>query len=102
MKIKYNEMGDKPKRGQVRVMFLGGSMDHLIRPVEADHHHRPIDEVRPSNYVWAEHAQHERYHLHRIAGYPVPWWVYVLAGHKPSRIDLVDANPGVFHRGMAA
>lgn len=99
----YN--ASRPK-GQVRVMFLGGPLDHAIRFVPCDprHQDRPTSDVifhakplpfnRPIGGA-PEPVEMPKltYRLHRVDTGMGAWFCYVLDGHEPSRSSLLDTNP---------
>jgi hypothetical protein len=101
-----NERSRITKTEEVRVMFIGGPYDEIILPVPADEFGRPVREVHsfpkllgiPHGDPREANMPIDRYHLHRVAGYPSPWWCYIHAGHTPTPSELVRANPGPFYR----
>lgn len=89
----------------VRVMFLGGTLDHTVR-------HVPRDEINPerpaADLIAAplHTAQWRRLGPRDVAETPVQdydlqkvesghrsWWCFVLRGYAPPRRHLLDANP---------
>ncbi len=101
-----NEMARKTKSEEIRVMFLGGPYHGVILPVPADDFGRPVSEVHtfpkvlgiPYGDPRKATAPVDRYNLHRIVGYPMPWWCFVHADHSPTPSELVRANPGPYYR----
>lgn len=103
-------MTAQAKRGETRVMFLGGALDHGIRAVPADE----IDPRRPragfyKNPVFIKYAvprdevvgpetPHEIYELRKCASGNWHWWAYVLIGYDPPVSHLLDADPGPYYR----
>lgn len=88
---------------QIRVMFLGGRLDHAIRAVTASviepgrpamsEYHLPGRKVVVGG-VHLEDEPAENYVARQIA---IPgkgsWWIYVLKGYDPSRQHVLDTNP---------
>lgn len=73
--------------GHVRIMFLGGPLDHAVRQVE----HAEGHPDRPSSETYR--SLDLTYWLHRVDVGERAWFCYVLEGHTPSRLALLDTNP---------
>lgn len=85
----------------MKIMFLGGSLDHATRDVEVDDTGTPKKEticvIRPARppYPLADvepDPPRETYKRWTVKADPVMWHLYVLAGHQPSRRSLLDAK----------
>lgn len=94
-----------PRNGEVAIMFLGGPLDHTIRPVVRDE----IDPGKPGQdmILYAPAAPGKDfgtvapdepcvYLAQKQVSGPWTWWVYVKQGHVPRVIDYLDANPFPF------
>ncbi len=94
----YFNASRKPKN-QVRVMFLGGRLDHTVRTVPSieGHPDRPSDETYLSPAVprapWLPPEYNEQYKLVRVDNSRGAWFCYILDGHTPSPSSLLDTNP---------
>ena len=90
-------------RGQMRIMFLGGPLDHAIRQVRhhPDHPDRPEDEVyryKSSRTRWMNGTIQPDppdlvYSLHKVDVGTHAWFCYLLEGYSPSKGALLDTNP---------
>jgi hypothetical protein len=78
-----------------RFLFLGGTRHRTWQelPIENDGPYRTRP-VQPDVFVSRPRGEEpELYHGRRCASGLKIWWVYVLAGHEPSRSDIIDAYP---------
>ncbi len=98
-----------PAGTTMRIMFLGGPLDHTIREVAAvrgvtltplsEHYYCPVMPKRTWNYqakaydpVSMEQLVYDRHRITTSIG-DRSWFVYILAGYSPPRSHLLDANP---------
>jgi hypothetical protein len=71
----------------MKIMFLGGPLDHAIRAVEG----RPGAIFYP---LTGEPGGRSMYRLTAVRADPkYLWWVYVLDGHNPPVQHLLDGMP---------
>jgi hypothetical protein len=78
-----------------RFLFLGGTKHRTWQPLPIEDDGRggarPVDEV--VEVVLLRDRDVEIYQGVRCESGPKSWWAYVLAGHEPSRSDIIDAYP---------
>jgi hypothetical protein len=95
----------------IRVMFLGGKLDHTTREVPESDHTPGMPQKdtylvpparRPAKTV-VDHLDpkpddvEQVYYRHKVDLPPRgEWWLYVLRDHSPSLRDLIDTCPFLY------